>query len=49
MMYDFWKRFFSEKRAEKFAAELESAGHNPEFSSERDHVNRCTVWSVRWN
>jgi hypothetical protein len=48
-MYNFGKRFFSKTRAKKFMAELESNGRKPEFSSERDRVNKCTVWFVRWN
>jgi len=48
-MYNLGKRFFRKERAEKFVAELETAGYKPEFSAEHDRVNKCTVWFVRWN
>ena len=48
-MYRFRKTFFSEKRANAFAAMLEGLGCEVERSSQRDYLNNGTLYIVSWN
>ena len=43
------KKFWSEKKAREFAANLEAQGaESVEFWLDRDRLNNCTVYVVKW-
>ena len=43
------KKFWSEKRAKAFAENIKAQGfESVVIWSERDFVNQCTVYTVKW-